>query len=234
MGESFRQYCHRKGFGFLLEQWLTEENYPLTPDTVTFGSHRPIWWRCDKGHTWQVSPDGRKNGSGCPYCAGVRPVPGENDLATLAPALASQWHPTYNGSLTPRDVMPGSRRAVWWQCAEGHTWRASPQTVTSGSGCPECAALRRQAQPRPRPASCGTLAEAFPLLCRQWSPRNGDLTPNQVTPGSHRKVWWCCPEGHEWQSAVFSRTGKLSTGCPVCAAARREKRRGETKMVSSA
>ena len=234
MGESFRQYCHRKGYGFLLEQWMTEENYPLTPDTVTYASHRPVWWRCDKGHTWQVSPDGRKNGTGCPYCAGVRPVPGENDLATLAPDLAKQWHPTYNGTLTPRDVMPGSRRAVWWQCAEGHTWRASPQTVMSGSGCPECAALRRKARPRPKPESRGTLADSFPLLCRQWSQRNGELTPHAVTPGSHRKVWWRCGQGHEWQAAVYSRTGKLSTGCPVCAAERREKSRGNTKMVSSA
>ena len=234
MGESFRQYCHRKGYGFLLEQWMTEENYPLTPDTVTYSSHRPVWWRCDKGHTWQVSPDGRKNGTGCPYCAGVRPVPGENDLATLAPDLAKQWHPTYNGTLTPRDVMPGSRRAVWWQCAEGHTWRASPQTVMSGSGCPECAALRRKSQPRRKPESRGTLADSFPLLCHQWSQRNGELTPHAVTPGSHRKVWWRCGQGHEWQAAVYSRTGKLSTGCPVCAAARREKSRGDTKMVSSA
>ena len=234
MGESFRQYCHRRGFGFLLAQWDEERNLPLTPDTVTFGSHRKVWWRCDKGHAWQASPDGRKTGAGCPYCAGLRPVPGVNDLATLAPALASQWHPSYNGTLTPQDVMPGSRRAVWWQCAKGHTWRASPQAVTSGSGCPQCAAARRSAAPRPRPERRGSLAAEYPLLARQWSPRNGDLTPDAVTPGSHRKVWWRCGRGHEWQAVVFSRTGKSAVGCPACSALRRGREGLGDDMMTSA
>ena len=234
MGETLRQYCHRTGLSFLLSQWLTEENLPLTPDNVTYASHRRVWWRCEAGHTWQVSPDARKTGTACPYCAGVRPVVGVNDLTTAAPALASQWHPSRNGVLRPEDVTPGSRRAVWWQCAEGHTWRASPQAVRTGGGCPACRAALRRSQPRPKGERKGTLAECFPLLALQWSPRNGDLTPDKVSTGSHRKVWWRCGQGHEWQAAVYSRTGKLSTGCPACAAARREKSRGDTKMVSSA
>ncbi|MBQ6974001.1 MAG: zinc-ribbon domain-containing protein [Oscillospiraceae bacterium] len=234
MGESFRQHCQRRGFGFLLAQWDEERNLPLTPDTVTFGSHRKVWWRCDKGHAWQASPDGRKTGAGCPYCAGLRPVPGVNDLATLAPTLASQWHPSYNGTLTPQDVMPGSRRAVWWQCAQGHTWRASPQAVTSGSGCPQCAAARRSAAPHPRPERRGSLAAEYPLLARQWSPRNGDLTPDAVTPGSHRKVWWRCDKGHQWQAVVFSRTGKSAVGCPACSALRRGREGLGDDMMTSA
>ena len=56
-----------------------------------------------------------------------------------------------------------------------------------------------------------------PLLLRQWHPlRNGDLSPRQVSPGSHRKVWWRCDRGHEWQAEVKSRA-LLGTGCPVCA-----------------
>ena len=148
LGESFGQYCRRTDRAFLLGQWLAEENLPLTPDTVTYASHRRVWWRCDKGHTWQATVDGRKGGSGCPYCTGLRPVPGVNDLATLAPDLASQWHPTYNGTLTPRDVMPGSRRAAWWRCPQGHVWRSSPQAVSTGSGCPVCAAARRAQRKR--------------------------------------------------------------------------------------
>ena len=56
-----------------------------------------------------------------------------------------------------------------------------------------------------------------PLLLRQWHPlRNGDLSPRQVSPGSHRKVWWRCDRGHEWQAEIKSRA-LLGTGCPVCA-----------------
>ena len=55
-----------------------------------------------------------------------------------------------------------------------------------------------------------------PLLLRQWHPlRNGDLSPRQVSPGSHKKVWWRCGRDHRWQASVASRTA--GEGCPVCA-----------------
>ena len=31
-------------------------------------------------------------------------IPGENDLATLFPEIAAEWHPTKNGELSPNDV----------------------------------------------------------------------------------------------------------------------------------
>ena len=56
-------------------------------------------------------------------------------------------------------------------------------------------------------------------LAAQWHPElNGSLTPDQVTAGSARKVWWQCPEGHTWRTAVCNRTNQYKrTGCPVCA-----------------
>lgn len=54
-------------------------------------------------------------------------------------------------------------------------------------------------------------------LLQQWHPsKNGPLTPQTVTYGSKRRVWWKCAYGHEWQAAVYTRTG-AGTGCPVCA-----------------
>ena len=80
-------------------------------------------------------------GTGCPYCAGKRVIPGENDLASLYPEVAAQWHPTLNGTLTPDQVTAGSHRTAWWECPSGHIWkaivysRAGPQKC----GCPVCA-----------------------------------------------------------------------------------------------
>ena len=42
-------------------------------------------------------------------------------------------------------------------------------------------------------------------------------TPEQVTAGSHRTVWWMCPNGHIWKAIVYSRAGPQKCGCPVCA-----------------
>tara|TARA_B100002003_G_C13687805_1_gene346897 strand:- start:95 stop:469 length:375 start_codon:yes stop_codon:yes gene_type:complete len=65
------------------------------------------------------------------------------------------------------------------------------------------------------------LAVKNPELIEEWHPtRNGDLTPDQVTPGSNRKVWWRCSRGHEWKAVVNDRT--RGTGCPFCNRERRQ------------
>lgn len=62
----------------------------------------------------------------------------ENSLQTVNPALAAQWHPVKNGSLTPKDVTPFSNNQVWWKCANGHEWKASISGRQKGQGCFYC------------------------------------------------------------------------------------------------
>ena len=210
MRETLRDYCLRTGSPALLMQWDAVRNAPLTPDAVSYGSKRKVWWVCEKGHTWQAAVHTRTgSGTGCPVCAGKVPLPGENDLATLHPDLARQWHPQWNGALTPAQVLPGSHRMVWWRCGSGHVWRAQVKSRVSGSGCPVCA------NRAVRPAE-NSLAARFPQIAAQWHPtRNGTLTPDAVVPGTSRKVWWVCEKGHVWQTSVAARTCGGS-GCPVC------------------
>lgn len=35
----------------LVSEW-SEKNFPLTPDTVTFGSNKTVWWKGACGHEW--------------------------------------------------------------------------------------------------------------------------------------------------------------------------------------
>ena len=64
-----------------------------------------------------------------------------------------------------------------------------------------------------------------PEIAGQWHPTlNGGLTPEMVTAGSSRKVWWQCPDGHVWKAIICSRTGKQKCGCPVCAGRVKEDR----------
>ena len=46
---------------------------------------------------------------------------------------------------------------------------------------------------------------------------NGELTPQSVTKGCNKAVWWQCGEGHVWKARVCARTRPKGTGCPVCA-----------------
>ena len=82
----------------------------------------------------------RAAGTGCPYCAGRKVLTGFNDLGTLLPEAAKEWHPTLNGSLSPAQVTRGSKKQVWWQCREGHVWKAAiySRTRQKAAGCPVC------------------------------------------------------------------------------------------------
>ena len=196
----------------LAAQWHPTKNGSLVPDQIPPGTARKVWWICEKGHEWQASVASRVSGCGCPVCAGRQVVPGENDLASRFPAIAAQWHPAKNGSLTPRQVTPSSNRKVWWQCAKGHSYEAAIAARTMRrSGCPYCSG--KKVLP-----GFNDLATMEPEVAGQWHPTlNGTLTPDMVTVGSHRKVWWQCPRGHAWKAAVYSRTGQQKCACPVCA-----------------
>ena len=200
-------------YPLLAAQWHPTKNGPLTPESIPPGTRRKVWWQCERGHEWQASINSRTSGGcGCPVCAGRKVIPGENDFASRFPDLAAQWHPVKNGDLTPQQVAPGANRKVWWRCEKGHDYQAAVAARTiNGSGCPYCAG--KKVLP-----GFNDLASREPLLAKQWHPTlNGSLTPQMVTCGSHRKVWWQCPDGHVWKSVVYSRAGPKQCGCPVCA-----------------
>ena len=208
---SLYEYCLSCGREDLLSQWDKERNAPLTPKDISYGSKQKVWWRCEKGHSWQAAAYTRtSNSAGCPYCTGRWIWPGENDLASKRPDLAAQWHPTKNGKLLPEQVMPGSNKKVWWICDKGHEWQATVKSRSNGTGCPVC--CNRKLLPGEN-----DLATTYPALAKQWHPqKNGRLTPRDVTAGSRKKVWWICKKGHEWQAMIALRT-RGTSGCPVCA-----------------
>lgn len=75
-----------------------------------------------------------------------------------------------------------------------------------------------------------SIASSHRKLAAQWHPtRNGSLAPCDVTFGSHKKVWWRCGNGHEWEASVNKRTS--GRGCPRCYDAQRSEivRLGRTR-----
>ena len=52
-------------------------------------------------------------------------------------------------------------------------------------------------------------------LSKEWNyKKNGNLTPKSVFFGSGKKVWWTCPNGHEYIAAVAERYN--GSNCPYC------------------
>jgi Probable Zinc-ribbon domain len=193
----------------LVSQWNFAKNVGLEPSQVIAGSNKKVWWVCDKGHEWQISPNNRSRGSGCPVCEGLAVVVGVNDLATTHPELAAEWHPTKNGDVTPSQIVAGSGKRFWWLCDKGHEWRTSGDNRSNGKDCPYCSG--RNAWP-----GYNDMATTYPELAAEWHPtKNGEVTPSHVVAGSNKKFWWLCDLGHEWQAVSASRLA--GRGCPTCA-----------------
>jgi hypothetical protein len=197
----------------IAREWHPSKNDPLLPEYFSPGSSRIVWWKCPLGedHEWQSTISNRTMGKGCPICSN-RKVVESNCLATLNPDLANEWHPTKNGNHTPYDVTPVSFKKVWWKCPKGddHEWQTAIVSRTNGTGCPICS--------NKKTVKSNCLLTNNPSLAKEWHPtKNGELTPSDVTPGSHKKVWWKCPKSddHEWKAVIKSRNN--GNGCPMCA-----------------
>lgn len=119
----------------IADEWHPTKNGNLSPDVISKGSHKQVWWLGKCGHEWKAAIYSRIDGRQCPICSGKQVLVGFNDLATTNPQLALKWHPTKNGDLKPTDVTRGSNKKAWWMCEKGHEW----ESVINGSGpCPYC------------------------------------------------------------------------------------------------
>ena len=211
----------------LMAEWNWERNNELNfdPETLTLGSGQKVWWKCSKGHEWQATIANRNNGNGCPYCAERYTITGENDLQTVNSILAEEWNYEKNNGLTPLNIMANSNKKVWWRCGHGHSWQAAvfSRTGRRPGGCPYCTGRKVL-------AGFNDLGTLMPQLAKEWdSSLNGTLTPAEVSPGSNKRVWWQCADGHVWQAAVYSRTRRKASGCPICAGVAKQKKNESEK-----
>jgi len=66
---SLYSYCVKHNKEYLLREWDAEQNAQLTPGSVARTSTSTVWWKCEKGHSWQTQISSRAKGnSGCPIC----------------------------------------------------------------------------------------------------------------------------------------------------------------------
>lgn len=142
-----------------------------------------------------------------------------NNLATIHPDIAAEWHPTKNGIFTSEDFAPKSNKKVWWLCSVcNFEWEAMIASRTKGHGCPQCG-RRKSAANRLNTniIKTGSLQDTHPELVSEWHPtKNKELTPQNFTCGSNKKVWWRCTNGHEWKAVIASRALN-NRKCPYCA-----------------
>ena len=204
----------------LVSEW-SEKILTLTPDDITFGSNKKVWWRGACGHEWQTSVKARSNGEKCPICSGARVIAGINDLATLEPLLAKQW--SKKNKIKPTEVSIGSHKKVIWRCEKGHEWETAVKSRTiNKTDCPYCSGYAQRGiggQNRPKigkvykkirlfskePSKagqkCGNIC-AFPPK----QPRQGDARPRwPLTSGPVFSLYFSYPSTFTriWSPAII-------------------------------
>lgn len=124
----------------LAKSW--SKSNTLSPNSITYGSKKQITWIClnDSDHIeWKTTPNSRSKGRGCPQCAGSKVHTGVNDLATLRPELAREWHES--NYRTPSEITCGSSYVALWQCRadDRHTWTSRvAHRVATNTSCIHC------------------------------------------------------------------------------------------------
>ena len=188
----------------LAKEWDYTANDGLAPSQILAGGKTKRDWICPEGHRYKQSTGHRRNGTGCPICAGKVVLEGFNDLASQSPEIASEWDFEKNHPLQPSEVIVGSTRKVFWICPKGHSY-AIAIANRQKSGCPVCAGQLVVAGEN----DLGTLR---PEIAADWDfEANAPLTPSEVSLMSGKRVFWKCKEGHSWQVSI-----NVRKGCPYC------------------
>ena len=211
----------------LVEEWHPTKNGNLKPSMFGINSNDRAWWKCKNcGHEWRTTiiHRGGKRNSGCPECSKKlrgksfvkNRVAESGSLAENNPILAKEWHPTKNGELTPYDITEKRFKYVWWLCPTcGHEWEASPNSRSTGIGCPCCSG-------RVPKVGENDFITLYPELAKEWdSGKNSPYTPDMFLPKSGKKMWWKCLScGHEWETEIRIRAN--GHGCPKCSRQKRK------------
>lgn len=222
----------------LMNEWTggCEDGNTYKIDEVTKASNKKFKWKCSKGHEWYAAlVDRTSQKQGCPYCSGHR-VSNGNSLKTwclnnslFGKQLIKEWTGECDdGSHYKIDeVARASRKIFKWRCSKGHEWFAKVNGRTSHkSGCPYCSrenngkliAKAMLSEENSLKTWCMNNDSFGKQLISEWTgicEDNRHYEIDEVARASNKKFKWICSKGHEWISAIQTRTSNKS-GCPYC------------------
>lgn len=129
---------------------------------------------------------------------------------SLYPELMMDFMTELNPETDPSKTRYSSHKPIIWRCHKcGREWPASAKARTIDHvGC-TCDAMQRKSASLRKTLvkKKGSLREHFPEIAKLWNcEKNGELTPDNLTPGSEYNAWWIDEEGHEWQNKVVCMT----------------------------
>jgi len=215
-----------------MDEWDHERNIGVDPATVTYGSHKKVWWKCVVcGHRWPAVVKNRtSNGIGCPECGKIKKI--QSYMQTRAsdnpPSedLIKQIHPTLNEGVDLTKISSGSNQSLIWKCLvdENHKpWPARVVDRTAGQGCPACGLIKQVQSFKTLAAQKNPLSEDLVKEIHPTLNEGVDLT--KISSGSDQFLIWKClvDENHKpWPAKLNNRSN--GQGCPACSESGGEKK----------
>ncbi len=202
-------------FPDIARQWHPTLNGNLRPNQIAAHSNRKVYWLCDKGHSFDASPDKRVRGDGCPYCSNRKLLAGYNDLETTFPAIAKEWDYEKNEG-APKDYTYRSSYSAHWKCSScGRKWQSKirDRTASKYQTCPDCTAAKRGEERHKRYLQKrGGITD--PFLIKEWDYEKNKNGPEEYAPKSNEEVYWICSKcGYRFKAKINNRAIRKSCAC---------------------
>jgi queuine/archaeosine tRNA-ribosyltransferase len=151
-------------------------------------AHARLLWQCKEGHQWKAIPDSIQRGSWCAKCSGKAKLTIQHMHRLAETREGKCLSDTYVDNKTP----------LWWECKEGHRWKAQPNNIGTGEWCPQCYGNVRL-----------TIQDMRHLAETRGGRCLSDTYVNNTAP-----LRWECKEGHRWKANA--RNIGIGRWCPTC------------------
>ncbi len=139
-----------------------------------------LLWQCSEGHIWKAIPASIINRRWCPKCAFKHK--GENQKNDI---MVYQDIAIKNGGKLLTEVYVKCSAPMVWECAKGHIWTTSANTVGTGHWCPYCSGKAKH-----------TIVEM-----RAFAKTKGGKCLSKKYENIYSKLQWECAEGHQWMAS---------------------------------
>lgn len=194
----------------LLKYW----DYKLNekgPEYYTEFSSRSVYWKCDKGHSYEHSIFKYSvHGYYCVICHGLKVIKGVNDLASMYPEFLNIWDFEANDK-TPFEISLTPKVCYNYKCEHGHSWNNRIERVIETNFTCDYCSNRRILH------DFNSLQALYPEIANEWVYELNDTTPDSIFPENMTYRRWECGDCGQIFSATTKGRTEGTESCPYCA-----------------
>jgi hypothetical protein len=212
--------CYEKSFASHEKVKYWSKKNDENPRDVFKSSHKKYLFDCECGHEFDASLSDINKGNWCSYCGNPPKKLCKNNECNSCykKSFASHEKAKYwskKNKENPRDVFKGSDKKYWFDCDCGHEFDASLSKITSdNTWCSYCSNPPKKLCKNNECNSCYEKSFASHEKAKYWSKKNEE-NPRDVFKNSHKKYWFDCDCGHEF-NARLSHITSDNRWCPYC------------------